>query len=101
VVTDACGNQATNTLVYTWSAATTAPVITRIRLSGTTLTFSATNGSAGGTYYLLMSTNAALPMSQWTPVLTNTFDDAGDAYLPTQIVNPGDPQEFYIIVVPQ
>jgi hypothetical protein len=77
------------------------PHITSFNLTGTTLTISATNGAANGTYYLLMSTNVALPISQWTSVLTNTFDGGGDLNLSTNIVHPDDVQEFYILQVAQ
>ena len=76
-----------------------SPRITSLGLKGTTLTISATNGSSNGTYYLLMSTNIALPLSQWTRVLTNTFDGAGNLNLSTNIVNPGDVQKFYVLQV--
>ena len=75
------------------------PLITSIRLSATTLTISATNGSFNGTYYLLMSTNLTTPLSQWKRVLTNTFDGGGNLNLSTNIVNPGDAQEFYSLQV--
>jgi hypothetical protein len=68
--------------------------------SAMTLTISATNGPANGEYYLLRSTNLALPVGQWTPVWTNTFDSGGSANLATNLVNPGDAREFYILQVP-
>jgi autotransporter-associated beta strand protein len=80
------------------SAAAPVPVVTGIGLSGATLTITATNGSKSGMYVLLQSTNVALPLAQWTPVLTNNFDGSGDLNLSTNIVNPGDLQEFYILL---
>jgi hypothetical protein len=77
------------------------PQITGISLNGTTLTVSGMNGFPGGTYYLLMSTNAAIPMSQWTPILTNAFDGQGNLSLSTNIVRAGDVQEFYVLHVAQ
>jgi autotransporter-associated beta strand protein len=71
--------------------------ITGISLSGTTLTITATNGSASGQYVLLASTNVALPLAQWTPVLTNNFDGSGNLNLSTNIVNPANAQTFYIL----
>jgi beta-galactosidase/beta-glucuronidase len=77
----------------------TSPNFTAIALSGTTLTLSATNGTSGGDYRLLMTTNVALPLSQWTPVLTNVFDSDGNLNLSTNIVNPEEPERFYILQV--
>ncbi len=73
------------------------PIITGISLSGTTLTISATNGAAGGQYVLLGSTNLVLPLNQWTPLLTNSFDNNGNLNLSTNILNLALPQEFYIL----
>jgi autotransporter-associated beta strand protein len=76
---------------------TQPPRITSIRVSGTTLTLSATNGQSGGRFVLLGTTNVALPLSQWTPVLTNTFDGSGNLNLSTNIINPAVPQRFYLL----
>jgi len=73
------------------------PAITGIGISGVTLNLTATNGVQNGTYILLQSPNIALPLSQWTPVLTNVFDGGGNLNLSTNIVSPGAPQQFYII----
>lgn len=74
-----------------------SPTITSVKVSGTTLTITATNGAFNGNYVLLQSTNVALPRSQWTPVLTNSFDPSGNLNLTTNIVNPANPVEFYTI----
>jgi autotransporter-associated beta strand protein len=74
-----------------------APRITSVSLSGITLNLTATNGAASGQYVLLGTTNIATPLSQWTPLLTNTFDAVGNLNLSTNIVNPVRPQQFYIL----
>lgn len=51
-----------------------SPRITGISLNETMPTPSAANGLPNGTYYLLASTNLALPLSQSTRALTNIFD---------------------------
>jgi autotransporter-associated beta strand protein len=79
------------------SAAPPTPHITGVRLNGTTLTITATNGADNGTYVLLESTNVALPLTGWIPVLTNSFDGSGDLNLSTNIVNPNNAQQFYIL----
>ncbi|HEV2437759.1 MAG TPA: autotransporter-associated beta strand repeat-containing protein [Verrucomicrobiae bacterium] len=74
------------------------PDITSIGLSGTTLTITATNGAANGTFVLLESTNLAAPLTNWVPVLTNTFDASGNLNLSTNVVNRAVPQEFFILL---
>jgi hypothetical protein len=79
------------------SATINPPRITGIGLNGTTLSISATNGLPNQNYVLLASTNVTLPMIQWTPVLTNQFDSAGNLNLSTNIINPSERQTFYIL----
>jgi hypothetical protein len=71
--------------------------ITGISVSGTTLNLSATNGAVGGPFVLLGTTNLTLPLSQWTPILTNNFDVNGNLNLSTNIVNSAVPQQFYLL----
>jgi fibronectin-binding autotransporter adhesin len=73
------------------------PHITSISVTGTTLNITATNGADNGVYELLESTNLTLPLSQWQPVLTNTFNGSGVLDLSTNIVKPNVPDEFYIL----
>ena len=73
------------------------PVITGIAVSGPTLTLTATNGPANGIFVLLKSSTVTLGLSQWTPVLTNSFDANGAMSLSTNVVNPSIPQQFYIL----
>jgi hypothetical protein len=75
------------------------PVINSISLNGTNLILSGTNGYATGTYYVLSSTNVILPLTQWTPLLTNTFDGSGNFAI-TNAFTPGMPQQFYILKLP-
>src|SRR6266481_1660182 len=74
-----------------------APTITGFAVSGSTLTLTATNGPSNGAFVLLGSANLRLPLAQWTPVLTNSFDENGRINLSTNVVNPSNPQEFYIL----
>ena len=57
--------------------------------SGTNLVLRGSNGVAGTPYYLLASTNAALPMTNWTPVLTDVFGPGGSF----SNILPPDPAE--------
>jgi hypothetical protein len=79
------------------SASINPPRITGIGLNGTTLTLSAINGVPNENCLLLATTNVTLSVSQWTPVLTNRFDGAGNLNLSTNIINPGEAQTFYIL----
>lgn len=90
-------NLTVNGSISVVSAAAPVPRITSIGLSGATLTIQGTNGTPNGQYVLLQSTNVALPLSQWTPALTNSFNGSGNFNLSTNIVNPSSPREFYII----
>jgi hypothetical protein len=74
------------------------PKITGIIVSGTTLTITATNALADDGFALLESTNIALPLPQWTMVLTNSFDQDGAVNISTNVVSPGNLREFYILM---
>jgi autotransporter-associated beta strand protein len=57
------------------------------------------NGSGGNTssnFYLLSSTNLALPLASWTRLLTNQFDTNGDFSF-TNAMDANAPQKFYIL----
>jgi hypothetical protein len=55
-------------------------------------------GKPGQTYYILASTNLALPIGQWLPIYTNTFDLGGNY----SFTNPltADPDVYFILKVP-
>ena len=91
-----------NTVAYVQTAAIqqgqpTKPQLTSISVNGPTLTLNAVNCTASGQYVLLGTTNVALPLSQWIPILTNQFDSSGSLNLCTNIINPAAQQEFYIL----
>ena len=54
------------------------------------------NGLANGVYYVLTSTNAALPVTQWTLFGVSAFDSHGNFTL-TLPYSPGDRERFYSI----
>jgi len=75
-----------------------SPNFTGIAISGTSLSISATNGTAGGAWILLQSTNLTLPLSQWTTNGVGDFD--GNGNLSTNIANIAtNSQAFYILKV--
>jgi len=70
-----------------------------IQRSGTNVIMSGTGGTAGGNYVVLATTNAALPATNWTRVLTNQFDAFG-AFSFTNTVTPATPAQFYRLLLP-
>ena len=60
---------------------------------------SGAGGIANGTFYLLTSTNIALPLNQWMPVATNQFDALGN-FIFTNSVPTNFPQQFFRLQLP-
>jgi PKD repeat protein len=61
--------------------ASPTPVIGRVTLSSGWFVIIGTNCPPGMQYRILTSTNVALPLTDWQPVMTNTFlDDGGYSY---------------------
>jgi hypothetical protein len=78
--------------------AASTPHIIGINVSGTTVSLSATNGTPGGPWTLLQSTNVAVPLNQWQTNTTGNFDGSGNVstIIPNTVTNG---QEFYIFKV--
>ena len=72
------------------------PVVKMAALSGSALVLSGTNGAANGIYQLLSTTNLGLPLANWMPILTNTFD-AGGRFSVTNQIDPASPVKFLLI----
>ena len=66
-------------------------------LSTGTITFNAKNGAMNGSFAILMSTNLATPLSQWTSIATGNFDGSGNLTAFPVTVNPALPQQFYVL----
>jgi hypothetical protein len=73
----------------------TPPVIGGVRLSSGNIVISGTSADSGN-YVVLTSTNVALPLPQWTPLVTNAFDGGGNFSF-TNAITPGAPQLFYLL----
>ena len=80
-------------------APTTPPNFGSLLLNGGSLTFSGGNGVPLGNYYLISSTNLALPLTNWTRVATNQFDAAGGFNF-TNALNFISAESFYLLQVP-
>jgi len=74
-------------------------VITNFTLSGSSLTIEGLGGNASSQYAILTSTNVALPVNQWTPIATNTFDGSGNFSFTTNIAT-GLPQQYFQLRAP-
>jgi hypothetical protein len=57
------------------------------------------DGLPGRKAILLTSTNIAVPLANWTPLSTNTFDITGYLSLTNNLV-PTEPQRFFIFKLP-
>jgi uncharacterized repeat protein (TIGR03803 family) len=78
-----------------------APTVTNFHLAGNDLVFKGINGLAGRPYTVLANTNPAIPLSQWTPVVTNVLPGGGAfSITATNAASPAASQEFYILQTP-
>jgi hypothetical protein len=75
------------------------PVFSGISATVNGLVMSGSGGTTNGTYYVLVSTNVALPRNQWAPIATNLFDGSGH-FIFTNAINPNSPQTFYLLQMP-
>lgn len=75
------------------------PVISSVAVSQGALVFQGSSGVPGANFYLLGSTNLAAPMTNWIPVLTNTFDNNGNFDF-TNLLNTNGPQSFFRLEAP-
>jgi len=80
---------------------TASPNIGAISISGDGggLLFGGTGGVANANYYLLATTNVAVPLSDWTRLLTNQFDNNGNFNF-TNPVDINSSQNFYRLQIP-
>ena len=73
---------------------TNGPEFGGVKWAGTNLVFSGSNGVINWPYYVLASTNLALPLNQWARVATNVFDGAG-GFVFTNSATTGQSRRFY------
>jgi hypothetical protein len=75
--------------------------ITGFSMENGNVVITGTNGQSGGTYYLLTSTNLAMPVSQWKAAATNVVGTNGAngsfTFTGTNAVGAGAGQSFYIL----
>jgi hypothetical protein len=80
-------------------AAPLQPTLSGILEGGGNLILNGSNGLAGAEYYVLSSSNVAIPLANWIVLATNNFDTNG-AFRFTNTLIPGGGQRFYRIEVP-
>lgn len=91
----------TNNLTVNGSISVVAlptPTFVSPTLSGSNLVLSGTGGPANGTYYVLASTNVAIPLNNWVKVTTNNFDGSGAFSFTNSVI--GSAQQFFTLQLP-
>ena len=74
--------------------------IASFQFSGADLTLTVSNGTAGVGFSVLTSTNVALPLNQWTPINTGTFDGSQNfQVLVPGAATAGSPSQYYSLQV--
>jgi Fn3 associated len=79
----------------------TPPSFQSVNMSGTNLIIAGTNGIPYAIYIVVASTNLALPMTQWMPILTNAFDASGSFIASvglTNAITPVGAQQFFTML---
>ena len=97
VITNAYG--VATSAVATLPMVAGVPRVTSVRLDGANLVYGGVGGIEGGTYYVLATTNVALPVADWVRVATNRFG-AGGTFSVTNAVDPAKRQQFFRLQVP-
>jgi len=80
------------------SLPTSPPGFGTVKLIGTNLIFSGTNGIPGWPYLVLASTNLNLPIANWPRVATSQFD-AGGGFIFTNGISANRTEQFFILQV--
>jgi hypothetical protein len=80
-------------------AAAAPPSINSFAPSGNGFLLSVTSGPPGSPYRVLSSTNLVLPLTNWTPVWTDSFNLYGSGIF-TNPAGSTNAQQFFNIVVP-
>lgn len=81
------------------SGAVVPPSINTVLLSDGNLILSGDGGTEGGTYYVLSSTNVAVPANEWLSIATNVFGPGG-TFSVTNAISPAVPEMFLRLLIP-
>jgi len=76
------------------------PTITQtIARTGNQVIINGAGGLAGATYRILNATNVALPLVQWTPIVTNQFSASG-GFSYTNVIQPNLRAQYFRVILP-
>jgi autotransporter-associated beta strand protein len=75
------------------------PVFSGASISAGQIIMIGSNGSLGGNYYVLASSNLLVPLTNWTYIATQAFNGDG-TFSFTNNVDPTVPRQFYVIQLP-
>ncbi|HXS67358.1 MAG TPA: autotransporter-associated beta strand repeat-containing protein, partial [Candidatus Polarisedimenticolia bacterium] len=81
---------------------TTNATIYSVTMSGGNIILHGTNHNSPGNsfrYVVLSSTNVALPLTNWTPVVTNSFINSNGSFDYTNPIVPAAPRQFFDVKV--
>jgi polygalacturonase len=92
-------NTAGQVILIAYSPAPTPPGFAAISSFGGNVVLSGGAGSTNGPYYVLTSTNLALPRNQWTRSAVGQFDSNGN-FIFTNAPGTNTPQRFYMLQLP-
>jgi polygalacturonase len=92
-------NTAGQVILVAYSPAPTPPGFATIGSFGGNVVLSGGAGSTNGPYYVLTSTNLALPRNQWTRSAVGQFDGNGN-FIFTNALGTDTPQRFYLLQLP-
>ena len=73
-----------------------APIVQSVQVADGNLILSGINGPPNGSFVLLAAPDMTVPMADWIPVATNTFDSNG-AFTVTNAMLPGAAQEVFVL----
>lgn len=82
-----------------WVVSTNPPALSPPTTSSGNFSFDGTGGTPGWDYYVLSSTNVALPPASWDRIATNQFDISGNCNVSVPL-DPLQPLRFYRLQVP-
>jgi len=93
------GNLTVNGTINVVAGGTAQPTISSVKVTSGNIILQGAGGPPNGNYYVLTSTNVALPVINWTALATNQFSPFG-TFSFTNAINPADPRRFYLLKVP-
>ena len=72
-------------------------VITNLSLAGTNMVLQGINDFFGGPVFVLMSTDPALPLNQWTPIWTTGIGNGSFIFASINTVSSNARKQFYAL----